>query len=149
MLRQALTELPLDLREVLVLRELQELSYREIASIAQVPMGTVMSRLSRARKRLQQILLLPENVGEADSQITLPRDNRFRRYRERTALIAKPVTTGPTLFSFTVHISLALPLHWQDCGAKLLTFGSKHNGTCGTTPPPELLKSFPSCKNLR
>ena len=70
MLRNALAELPLELREVLVLRELQELSYREIASIAQVPMGTVMSRLSRARKRLQQVLLLPENVGEADSQST-------------------------------------------------------------------------------
>jgi RNA polymerase sigma factor (sigma-70 family) len=70
MLRNALAELPLELREVLVLRELQELSYREIASIAEVPMGTVMSRLSRARQRLQQILLLRENVGEADSQNT-------------------------------------------------------------------------------
>ena len=70
MLRQALAELPLELREVLVLRELQELSYREIASIAQVPMGTVMSRLSRARKRLQQVLLLPEKVEDADSQNT-------------------------------------------------------------------------------
>jgi RNA polymerase sigma factor (sigma-70 family) len=70
LLRQALAELPLDLREVLVLRELQELSYREIASIAQVPMGTVMSRLSRGRKRLQQLMLLPEKVEDADSQNT-------------------------------------------------------------------------------
>jgi RNA polymerase sigma factor (sigma-70 family) len=70
MLRKAIEELPLELREVLVLRELQELSYREIASIAQVPMGTVMSRLSRARKRLQQVLLLPERVEDADSQNT-------------------------------------------------------------------------------
>jgi RNA polymerase sigma factor (sigma-70 family) len=70
MLRQALTELPLELREVLVLRELQELSYREIASITQVPMGTVMSRLSRARDRLQEVLLFPETAGEAVSQST-------------------------------------------------------------------------------
>jgi RNA polymerase sigma factor (sigma-70 family) len=68
MLRQALKELPCELREVLVLRELEELPYREIASIAQVPMGTVMSRLSRARKRLQQVLLVPENLKEADCQ---------------------------------------------------------------------------------
>ena len=70
LLRQALAELPLDLREVLVLRELQELSYREIASIAQVPMGTVMSRLSRGRKRLQQHMLLSEKVEDANSQNT-------------------------------------------------------------------------------
>jgi len=62
-LRDALAELPLELREVLVLRELEELSYREIASIAQVPMGTVMSRLNRARKRLQRVLLPAKNEG--------------------------------------------------------------------------------------
>jgi RNA polymerase sigma-70 factor (ECF subfamily) len=70
LLRQALAELPLELREVLILRELEELSYREIASIASVPMGTVMSRLSRARKRLQQVLLFPKNGGEAGSHHT-------------------------------------------------------------------------------
>jgi DNA-directed RNA polymerase specialized sigma24 family protein len=53
----------LELREVLVLREIEELSYREIACIAQIPMGTVMSRLSRARKRLQDVLLPPENAA--------------------------------------------------------------------------------------
>ena len=67
---RALGELPVELREVLVLRELEELSYKEIATIARVPMGTVMSRLNRARKRLQQVLLLPANVGEADSKNT-------------------------------------------------------------------------------
>lgn len=56
LLRQAMEELPLEFREVMVLRELEELSYKEIASIVDLPLGTVMSRLSRARKRLQQTL---------------------------------------------------------------------------------------------
>jgi RNA polymerase sigma-70 factor (ECF subfamily) len=68
LLRQALAELPLELREVLVLRELEELSYREIASIASIPVGTVMSRLSRGRKRLEQVLLVPKNGEENDPQ---------------------------------------------------------------------------------
>ena len=50
--REALEQLPLDYREVLILRELEELSYREIAQIIDIPMGTVMSRLSRGRKEL-------------------------------------------------------------------------------------------------
>ncbi len=51
-LGQALEELPVELREVMVLRELEELSYKEIASITQAPIGTVMSRLWRARRLL-------------------------------------------------------------------------------------------------
>jgi RNA polymerase sigma-70 factor (ECF subfamily) len=53
----SLAELPAEYREVLVLRELEQLSYREIADIAGIPLGTVMSRLSRARQRLQLSLL--------------------------------------------------------------------------------------------
>jgi RNA polymerase sigma factor (sigma-70 family) len=60
-LRQALEQLPLEYREVIVLRELEELSYKEIAEIAGVPLGTVMSRLARARKRLQQCLMTGES----------------------------------------------------------------------------------------
>ena len=56
-LRQALAELPLEFREAIVLRELEGLSYKEIALITKVPLGTVMSRLSRARKLLQQKFL--------------------------------------------------------------------------------------------
>jgi RNA polymerase sigma factor (sigma-70 family) len=55
-LRNALTELTPNYREVLVLRELEELSYKEISGIIGAPMGTVMSRLSRARIQLQQNL---------------------------------------------------------------------------------------------
>ena len=56
-LRQAVEELPIEFREVLVLRELHEMSYKQIAAVADLPLGTVMSRLARARKRLQQILV--------------------------------------------------------------------------------------------
>jgi RNA polymerase sigma factor (sigma-70 family) len=59
--RQAVEALPVDLREVVVLRELEGLSYKEIAAVAGIPMGTVMSRLSRARERLQQRLSDGEN----------------------------------------------------------------------------------------
>jgi RNA polymerase sigma-70 factor (ECF subfamily) len=55
-LNDCLEALPLEFREVIVLRELEELSYKEISDIARVPVGTVMSRLARARKRLQQCL---------------------------------------------------------------------------------------------
>ena len=56
MVRRALGQLPLELRETIVLREIQGLSYKEIADVAGIPIGTVMSRLSRARKRLEQLL---------------------------------------------------------------------------------------------
>ena len=55
-LHECLEGLPLEFREAIVLRELEEMSYKEIGNIARVPVGTVMSRLARARKRLQQCL---------------------------------------------------------------------------------------------
>ena len=56
LIKQAMEELPLEFREVLTLRELEGLSYKEIAVIAGIPPGTVMSRLARARSRLKQCL---------------------------------------------------------------------------------------------
>jgi len=55
-LRQALEALPVEFREAMILRELEGLSYKDIAAIADVPLGTVMSRLARARQRLQHWL---------------------------------------------------------------------------------------------
>jgi RNA polymerase sigma factor (sigma-70 family) len=57
--RSAIETLPVEYREALILRELEELSYKEIAVIAEIPIGTVMSRLARARalllRRLKQL----------------------------------------------------------------------------------------------
>jgi RNA polymerase sigma factor (sigma-70 family) len=54
--RQTLEEMPPQLREVIVLRELEGLSYQEVATVAEIPIGTVMSRLSRGRDELQRRL---------------------------------------------------------------------------------------------
>ena len=55
-LRMAMEELPTEFREIVVLRDLEGLSYKEIAEVADLPIGTVMSRLARARSRLKQAL---------------------------------------------------------------------------------------------
>jgi RNA polymerase sigma-70 factor (ECF subfamily) len=55
--------LPPEHREVLVLRELEDLSYREIAAVVGVPVGTVMSRLARARLALRRLWLAAETEG--------------------------------------------------------------------------------------
>jgi RNA polymerase sigma-70 factor, ECF subfamily len=66
LVRKSLAELPAESREVLVLRELEELTYREIANIVGIPIGTVMSRLNRARERLQVTLSAYLKRGELD-----------------------------------------------------------------------------------
>jgi RNA polymerase sigma-70 factor (ECF subfamily) len=58
LVNQALEDLPLAFREVLVMREIEDLSYKEIAAIAAIPIGTVMSRLSRGREMLRESLEL-------------------------------------------------------------------------------------------
>jgi RNA polymerase sigma factor (sigma-70 family) len=59
---QALAHVPEQFREVVLLRDLEELSYQEIARIAQIPLGTVMSRLSRGRKLLARALQQLQNA---------------------------------------------------------------------------------------
>jgi len=56
LVNQALEDLPVGYREVLVMRELEDLSYKEISTVAGIPMGTVMSRLSRGRELLRVAL---------------------------------------------------------------------------------------------
>jgi len=67
--RQALGDLPVEFREVVVLREMEGLTYKEIADIVDVPIGTVMSRLARGRKRLQT--LLASRIGK-EVRVELP-----------------------------------------------------------------------------
>ena len=61
--RVAVDQLPLEFREVIVLRELEELSYKEISLSLNIPIGTVMSRLARARKRLQKSLCKQQSLN--------------------------------------------------------------------------------------
>jgi len=61
--RRAIAGLPVEFREIVVLREMEGFSYKEIADLADVPIGTVMSRLARARKLLQKRLAAEFNPG--------------------------------------------------------------------------------------
>jgi len=57
--------LPVEFREAIVLRELEGLSYKEIGAVAGIPLGTVMSRLARARSRLEKALVGRARQGGA------------------------------------------------------------------------------------
>jgi RNA polymerase sigma-70 factor (ECF subfamily) len=70
--RQAISHLPAEFREVIVLREIEGLSYKEIASVLDIPMGTVMSRLSRARNLLLADLGGTKLDGAGEVQHDLP-----------------------------------------------------------------------------
>jgi len=79
LVERALCELPIRFREILVLRELEDLSYKEIADVMGVPMGTVMSTLSRARARfrdaagdLLRTQLLSESDGPRPRSVSAP-----------------------------------------------------------------------------
>jgi RNA polymerase sigma-70 factor, ECF subfamily len=66
--RTAIEQLPLEFREVILLREFEELSYQEIASLLECPTGTVMSRLARARSKLRVLLSpAPANRRQAEA----------------------------------------------------------------------------------
>ena len=71
LVRKALEALPANFREVLILRELEGLSYKEIADITGMPAGTVMSSLSRARDRLRQVLATSEEAVSGPRRIAV------------------------------------------------------------------------------
>jgi RNA polymerase sigma-70 factor (ECF subfamily) len=62
--REAIQQLPMDFREVILLREYEELSYQEIASVLGCPVGTVMSRLARARSKLRPLLSVTLQISD-------------------------------------------------------------------------------------
>ena len=80
-LDQALAALPLELRECLVLRELEELSYKDVAHVTGVPIGTVMSRLNRGRTQLRALLA----DYAAERGLRPKAEQRGRRTTGRTA----------------------------------------------------------------
>ena len=71
--REALQELPVEFREVVVLREMEGFSYKEIANVIDIPIGTVMSRLKRGRNKLHALLV--SRMGK-ETSIELPRNAR-------------------------------------------------------------------------
>jgi RNA polymerase sigma-70 factor (ECF subfamily) len=64
-MRRLIGDLPAEFREVIVLREINDLSYRDIATVIEAPIGTVMSRLARARKLLREAWLAAEGEGKS------------------------------------------------------------------------------------
>jgi len=63
--REAILRLPVEFREIILLREYEEFSYQEIARVLELPAGTVMSRLARARVKLRALLCSPPQLSQA------------------------------------------------------------------------------------
>jgi len=81
-LKRALDELPIEFREAIVLRELEEMSYKEIADISGVPLGTVMSRLARGRKRLLRVLTGGKGKEASANRFSGPDSGQRQRTRK-------------------------------------------------------------------
>lgn len=69
--RASIQQLPIEFREIIILREYEELSYGEIANVLQCPMGTVMSRLARARARLGDLLSISQEPLPTENERTV------------------------------------------------------------------------------
>ena len=78
--RRAIDRLSLDLREIIILREFDDLSYQEIADLLECPKGTVMSRLARARARLRELLSETETADKRHGTTRLQQDRSISRH---------------------------------------------------------------------
>jgi DNA-directed RNA polymerase specialized sigma24 family protein len=83
--QRAIEQLPVMFREVILLCDVEEASYREIAEILSIPMGTVMSRLARARKMVRESLsaVLPHDPETCLSRAFLKRKEYCRKRRTK------------------------------------------------------------------
>ena len=85
--REAIAQLPQEYREVIILRELEDMSYKEISAIVNVPMGTVMSRLARGRDQLAALL----DTGQRKAQpLFVPASNNDSMRGSTGSLIRQP-----------------------------------------------------------
>ena len=75
--RAAIQKLPLDFQEIILLREYEELSYQEIASVLDCPVGTVMSRLGRARAKLRTLLATKQTAPIRNHRFNPPGGSLF------------------------------------------------------------------------
>lgn len=80
----AFESLPLEMQEVLRLADLEALKYREIAALLEIPLGTVMSRLNRARHRLREALAAQRSDGESCDFTDAAKSPRVRTLRGRS-----------------------------------------------------------------
>ena len=91
LVHEALAQLPVEYREVLILRELEEMGYREIAMVADVPIGTVMSRLARGRRKLAALLMAKQGGRPSRRGAKSPRARRRRAQRGAPRLRVTPL----------------------------------------------------------
>ena len=86
--RTAIQQLPVEFREIIILREYEDLSYQEIATVLECPLGTVMSRLARARSKLRDLLsiesLAPRSVKKVTSGTEKTGKMKPRRRRDES-----------------------------------------------------------------
>jgi RNA polymerase sigma-70 factor (ECF subfamily) len=102
LVREALDELPVTFREVLVLRELEGLSYKEIAHVMGVPIGTVMSGLARGRAKLRECLVRARD-REAHFDRPAHPSLRIRRQKEVSVILERPAMCPADAVLETVH----------------------------------------------
>lgn len=85
--REAIQQLPVEFREIIILREYEELSYQEIAVLLDCPPGTVMSRLARARSKLRDLLSDKlQAAGQEEARRVIP-DHKQSRFEEERRIV--------------------------------------------------------------